>query len=332
MTPQGCELSVVIPCYNEASCLAPLLERTSRACSAAARDYEMILVNDGSRDDTLAQLYAAQAVYPTLRIINLSRNYGHQIALTAGLVHARGARVLIMDADLQDPPELLPAMMEALDQGADVAYGQRRTRAGETFFKRVSAKAFYRFLGLLSDTPAPEDTGDFRLLSRRVVDLVNAMPERSRYLRGMIGWIGLTQTPILYDRAPRRDGLTKYPLTKMIRLAVDAMTGFSIVPLRLASYIGALLGVSAFLLLAYVLRAWLLDETVQGWTSLMIVVLVIGSAQLICLGVFGEYLGRLYMESKQRPLFIVESISPPVGPKEQNPCNDPPSRPDFHEA
>lgn len=316
MTGAAPALSVVIPCYNEAAALPELLQRTAKACAACTSDYEIILVNDGSTDDTLARLCAAQNAYPALSIVHLARNYGHQIALTAGLSLARGARVLVMDADLQDPPELLPAMMQALDQGAEVAYGLRRTRAGEGWFKTLSAKLFYRLFNRLAETPAPMDAGDFRLMTRRVVDTVNAMPERCRYLRGMIGWIGLKQTPVPYDRPPRAAGASHYPLTKMLRLAWDGLTGFSVVPLRLASYLGVFMGFCALFLLAYVLRAWLADETVQGWTSLMIVVLVIGSAQLICLGVFGEYLGRLYIESKQRPLFIIDTIFPPPGNKE----------------
>ena len=308
MTATPPNLSVVIPCYNEADVLAQLVSRTTAACATVAPSYEIILVNDGSTDASLAILHALAHENPQLIIVNLSRNYGHQIALTAGLSLATGARVLMMDADLQDPPELLPEMMRALDAGADVAFGQRRLRTGESWFKRASATCFYRLFGQLADAPMQRDAGDFRLLSRRAVDLINAMPERSRFLRGMISWIGLTQTPIPYDRAPRAAGTTKYPLSKMLRFAADAITSFSIVPLRVASYVGALFGFLAFSLLLYVLRAWLSGETVQGWTSLMVVVLVIGSVQLICLGVFGEYLGRLYMESKQRPLFIIESI------------------------
>lgn len=303
-------LSVVIPCYNEAETLEPLLRRTEQACASCTKSFEILLVNDGSTDASLPRLLALKPAYPQLAILNLSRNYGHQAALTAGLAYAQGARVLVMDADLQDPPELLPAMMQALDDGAEIAYGQRRSRAGESGCKRACAFLFYRLLDRLSETPLPQDAGDFRLMSRRAVDLLNALPERNRYLRGLTSWLGLRQTPVFYDRAPRIAGLTKYPLTKMLRLAADAVTGFSVVPLRAASYIGALLGLCAFLLLIYVLRAWLAGETVQGWTSLMLVLLVIGSVQLMCLGVFGAYLGRLYTEAKQRPLFIVESLLP----------------------
>ena len=303
-------LSVVVPCFNEESGLASLCERVWAICKKVTADsFELVLVNDGSTDSSLAVMQGLSTLYPDIVIVNLSRNYGHQIALTAGLSLCHGARVLILDADLQDPPELLESMMQKMDkEKADVVYGQRLSRCGETMFKRASACLFYRFFNKLADTSTPADTGDFRLMSRRAVDILNAMPEQSRFLRGMVGWIGLKQVAFPYERQPRHAGVTKYPLRKMIRFALDAVTSFSVVPMRLASYTGAAFGLFGLLLLAYVLRAWLAGETVQGWTSLMVVVLVIGSVQLVCLGVFGEYLGRLYMESKRRPLFIVESI------------------------
>jgi len=302
-------LSVIVPCLNEAEGLAELHGRLTSLCRQEMGDsYEILLVNDGSTDESLATMHSLTARDERLVIVNLSRNYGHQLALTAGLSLCTGQRVFILDADLQDPPELLTAFMKAMDDGADIVYGQRVRRAGESWFKRASATLFYRLMGKLSDTSLPRDTGDFRLLSRRAVDILNAMPERSRFLRGMMGWIGLKQTAIPYERAARHTGKTKYPFAKMMRLALDGLTSFSVLPLRLASYVGTAFGVFGLGLLLYVLRAWLAGETVQGWTSLMVVVLVIGSAQLICLGVFGEYLGRLYMESKQRPLFIIESV------------------------
>jgi len=308
-SPCAPALSVVVPCFNEEAVLGELCRRTGAACQACVgADFEIILVNDGSQDATLAVMTGLAQTVPQLVVVNLSRNYGHQIALTAGLAQSRGSRVLILDADLQDPPELLHAMMKLMDDGAEIVYGQRFRRNGETAFKRLSASFFYRLLGKMADTTMPQDTGDFRLMSRRAVDILNAMPEHSRFLRGMISWIGLRQVPLAYERQERHAGCTKYPLAKMIRLALDALTSFSIVPMRVASYIGAAFGISGFALLLYVFRAWLAGETVQGWTSLMVVVLVIGSVQLICLGVFGEYLGRLYMESKNRPLYIIESI------------------------
>lgn len=302
-------LSVIVPCLNEAEGLNELHNRlTTICCQETGKSFELIFVNDGSTDATLDVLRELAAADPRAVIVNLSRNYGHQLALTAGLSLCQGQRVLIIDADLQDPPELLPAFMKAMDEGADVVYGQRICRNGDPWFKRATAALFYRLMGRLSDTSMPQDTGDFRLISRRAVEILNKMPERSRFLRGMMGWIGLKQAAVPYERAPRHAGKTKYPFGKMLRFAFDGLTSFSILPLRLASYMGAAFGGVGLILLLYVLRAWLAGETVQGWTSLMVVVLVIGSAQLICLGVFGEYLGRLYMESKQRPLFIIESV------------------------
>jgi len=302
-------LSVVVPCFNEAENLRELWRRLSAACREAAADsYEIVLVNDGSRDLTWARMNNISEGDSHIVAVNLSRNYGHQLALSAGLSLSRGDRVLVIDADLQDPPELLRRMMEVMDQGADVVYGVRTKRNGETWFKRFLAGVFYRVLGRWGEVPIPAEAGDFRLMSRRAVDILNSMPERCRYIRGMVSWIGLRQEAFPYERQPRHAGKTKYPLRKMVRLAVDAVTGFSTIPLRLASYFGAAIGACGLLMLLYVLGAWIAGETVQGWTSLMVVVLVIGGVQLISLGVFGEYLGRLYMESKQRPLFVIDKI------------------------
>jgi dolichol-phosphate mannosyltransferase len=238
----------------------------------------------------------------------MSRNHGHQLALAAGLSFCRGERVLILDADLQDPPELLPQMMARMDQGFDVVFGRRRSRAGETRFKTGAAHLFYRVLRRFSTVEIAADAGDFRLLSRRVVDIVVKMPEEHRFLRGMISWIGFAQSPFDYDRAPRLAGETKYPLRKMLRLAADALTGFSTLPLRLASYAGFAFAGMGVLLMIYVLASWMAGAVVAGWTSLMATVLIIGSVQLIVVGILGEYIGRLYMQSKARPLFIVDQL------------------------
>jgi glycosyltransferase involved in cell wall biosynthesis len=244
---------------------------------------------------------------PRVVAIKLSRNFGHQLALTAGLHCCSGRQVLIIDADLQDPPELLPEMTSLMDETkADVVYGQRRLRVGETHFKTISAAHFYRLLHRLTDVPIPQDTGDFRLMSRRAVEVLNKMPEHYRFIRGMVTWIGLKQIPFVYDRSARYAGETKYPLSKMVRFAIDAITGFSIVPLRAASFLGVSIGVIGLLLLTYTLGSWLFGQVVEGWTSLTSIFLIISSAQLLVLGCFGEYLGRLYMESKRRPLFIID--------------------------
>lgn len=303
------QLSVVIPCYNEEDCLAELYQRVSAACAASTERYEIVLVNDGSKDRTWSMIQDFSARDPHVMGVNLTRNHGHQLALTAGLTMARGDRILVVDADLQDPPELLKDMMALMDQGFDVVYGQRRQRAGESLFKKSTASLFYRVLLRLSETPIPLDTGDFRLMSRRALDALLAMPEQHRFVRGMVSWIGFPQTALPYDREERFAGTTKYPLKKMVRFAIDAITGFSTKPLRFASQIGLILAALGALLVAYVVIAWLSGETVAGWTSLMAVVVVLGSVQMFVLGVIGEYLGRLYMQSKQRPLFLIQDIA-----------------------
>jgi glycosyltransferase involved in cell wall biosynthesis len=302
-------LSAVVPCYDEEQSLNALFERLSEACHAVAGDdYEIVLVDDGSTDATWALI--AQLAERSERVVGvgLARNHGHQLALTAGLSVATGERVLIIDADLQDPPELLGPMMALMDQGADVVYGQRESRRGERWSKRASASLFYRLIGFLTDTDIPRDTGDFRLMSRRALDIFLAMPEQHRFVRGMVSWIGLRQVPLRYTRAERHAGETKYPFRRMVHLAFDAITGFSVRPLRIASYLGLLLAVLAMAVLAYTLGAWLSGGTVAGWTSVMAVVLILGSAQMVVLGVIGEYLGRLFVESKRRPLFIIDRL------------------------
>jgi dolichol-phosphate mannosyltransferase len=306
---RGVALSIVAPCYNEAEGLQELYRRVSAVCrDTIGSDYEIVLVNDGSSDGTWADIRALTQRDPHVVGVNLSRNHGHQLALSAGLIVCRGARVLVIDADLQDPPELLPQMMTEMDKGADVVYGQRAERVGETWFKKTSAAAFYRLLDRMVDIKIPLDTGDFRLISRRALDILNGMPEQHRFIRGMVSWIGLTQRPVVYRRQERFAGETKYPLSKMIRFAIDAITGFSIRPLRIAIYLGVLFGLGGLIVLAYTLYTWLSGQTLQGWTSLMAVVLVMGSVQLLVVGVLGEYLGRLYLESKRRPLFVIDEI------------------------
>ena len=305
-------LSIVAPCFNEATNLVEFHRRVSAACERSCgvgAEWELVLVNDGSRDHTLQVMQRLVLEDPHVVVVNLARNYGHQIALTAGLQYCRGERILIIDADLQDPPELLVTMMRVMDQqGADVVYGQRRTRAGETRFKTLTAALFYRLLRKTVEIQIPLDTGDFRLMSRRTLDVLNAMPEQHRFIRGMVSWIGLRQVPVLYDRQPRYAGVTGYSLFKMLRFASDAITSFSVVPLRLASFAGATVGALGLLGLVYTLSSWLLGATVVGWTSIATLILIIGGIQLLMLGVFGEYLGRLYMEMKRRPLFVVDAV------------------------
>jgi polyisoprenyl-phosphate glycosyltransferase len=308
-------LSIVVPCYNEEACLLELHARlTGAARAAAGHGYEIVLVNDGSRDRTWEIMRELADSDPHLVAVNLSRNHGHQLALTAGLDLCSGDRILIIDADLQDPPELLGDMLSMMDaDGADVVYAVRRARAGETAFKRGTAKLFYRLLSKLAEIDIPLDTGDFRLMSRRALDALLSLPEQARFIRGMVAWVGFRQVPIAYDRAERHAGQTSYPLGRMMRLALDAVTGFSTAPLRFASHIGLWLVAASILLLIYIAIGFFTGSAIQGWTSLMLVVVVLGAVQMFVLGMIGEYLGRLYIEAKRRPLYIVSEIAGHAG-------------------
>ncbi len=269
-----------------------------------------MLVNDGSRDGSWPMMQRLAAADTKVFAVNLSRNHGHQLALTAGLDLCRGATILITDADLQDPPELLPAMLDAMrEQKADVVYGVRKSRAGETAFKRATAHGFYRLLSRATEVDIPLDAGDFRLMSRRALDALLAMPEQARFIRGMVAWIGFRQAPFAYDRAERFAGETKYPLSKMMRFAFDALTGFSSAPLKLASHAGLGLSLGSILLILYIAYAWIAGRSIQGWTSLMLVVVVLGAIQMFVLALMGEYIGRLYNEAKRRPLYIVQEVA-----------------------
>jgi polyisoprenyl-phosphate glycosyltransferase len=303
-------LSIVIPCYNEEACLDELYRRVSAvAMAVAGDDHEIVLINDGSKDATWTAMQRLAATNSRLVAINLSRNHGHQLALTAGLDLACGDHILILDADLQDPPELLPDMLATMKaDSADVVYAVRRARAGEGFAKKASAALFYRLLARLTDTDIPLDTGDFRLMTRRALDAFLSLPEQARFIRGMVAWIGFRQVPFAYDRAERHAGETHYPLAKMLRLAFDAITGFSTAPLRFASHAGLALTGASVLLMVYIGFGWLRGTTVAGWTSLMLVVVGLGAVQMFVLGLIGEYLGRLYIEAKKRPLYIVADV------------------------
>jgi len=302
-------LSIVAPCFNEEASIGEFHRRSQAAAMAAASgDFEIVLVDDGSTDRTWQLISALAADDPRVVGVRLRRNYGHQMAVTAGLDAARGERVLLIDADLQDPPELVGEMMRLMDEGAEVVYGQRAERAGETVFKRATAAIFYRVLRSLSSIDIPADSGDFRLMSRRVVDIFVAMPEQHRFTRGMISWIGGSQVALPYGRDPRFAGETKYPLSKMMRFAVDALTSFSIRPLRLATWLGFFSAFLAFGLMTYSSLRWVMGEVVDGWTSLIVAVAAFSAVQLIVLGILGEYVGRLVIESKRRPLYIVDTI------------------------
>jgi dolichol-phosphate mannosyltransferase len=303
-------LSVVVPCFNEEQVLPDLFKRLTKACTEVAADnFQIVLVDDGSSDSSWGVISKHAEHDPRVIGISLSRNYGHQLALSAGLAWCTGDRVLVIDADLQDPPELLGSMMKLMDEGADVVYGQRAGRLGETRFKKTTASVFYRFLDKMTDIPIPRDSGDFRLMSRRVVDLVNSMPEQHRFVRGMVSWTGFRQVPLLYERKERLAGNTKYPFKKMLNFSVDAITGFSVTPLRIASGLGILFAMIGLIGLLYAFGSWIMGVTVPGWTSVVFIVLILGSVQLMVLGIFGEYLGRLYMESKNRPLYVIDQVT-----------------------
>ncbi len=302
-------LSIVAPCYNEEGSLPTFISRTVGAARVATGgDFELILVNDGSRDATWSIIEAAARGQRGIVGVNLARNHGHQLAVTAGLNLARGDRVMIIDADLQDPPELLAEMMARMDEGYDVVYGRRRTRASESKFKLATASLFYRLLGRISEVEIPQDTGDFRLMSRRIVERLNAMPEHDRFIRGMVAWLGGRQTEILYDRDARYAGETNYTLMKMIRLAVNGLTSFSTAPLRIASLLAVGGMAIAAAIVIYALVAFMQGNVARGWTSLALITVFFGISQLGCLAIMGAYLGRIYMQVKGRPLYLVNEV------------------------
>jgi len=302
-------LSVTIPCYNEAAGLPELYRRLTAACrEAVGDDYEVILVNDGSRDATWEAITSLSAKDDHIIGVDLSRNFGHQAALTAALTLSNGERIFILDADLQDPPELLGAMMAAMDAGADVVYGKRRKREGESKRKKITAKLFYRLLAQLIDFEIPTDAGDFRLMNRRVLEALLSMPEAHRFIRGMVSWIGFTQVPLEYDRQSRFAGETGYTFAKMINFALDAITAFSARPLRIGLYAGVgLLGLS-WLGIVYSLISWAFFSTQPGWTSLIIAVMFLGGAQIFMLAMIGEYVSRTFVQTKGRPLYFLREI------------------------
>ncbi len=300
-------LSVVIPCFNEEAVIEETYRRlVAELEEAVGGPFELVFVDDGSRDSTLQLLRDIQGRDERVRVVAFSRNFGHQMAVTAGLEHASGNVVVLIDADLQDPPSVIPEMLRRWKDGADVAYGVREEREGETAVKRWTAAMFYRTINRMSDVPIPLDTGDFRLMDRSVVDALLAMPERDRFVRGMVSWVGFKQEAVGYRRAARFAGTTKYPLTKMVRFAADGILSFSLIPLRLATYLGFGAAALALLGICYALTLRLLtDIWVTGWTLLFIGLMFIGGVQLVALGVIGEYLGRVYGEVKRRPLYVV---------------------------
>ncbi len=302
-------ISVIVPCFNEEEGILACHERLTAVLRQTGLIYEILYIDDGSRDRTLSILANLHFTDPTVTVVELSRNFGHQAAVSAGLELALGEAVMIIDSDLQDPPELIPQMLELRAQGYEVVYGVRSTREGESGFKLWTAKAFYRLINSLSDVEIPLDTGDFRLLDRKAVDAMNALPERHRLLRGMSSWIGFRQYGLKYPRSARFAGTTKYPLRKMLNLALDGIASFSVVPLRIVTLVGFLTALLSVLGIFYSLFVKLFtNTTVKGWTMLFIGQLFLGGIQMLSIGVLGEYIGRIYTESKQRPLYLARQV------------------------
>jgi polyisoprenyl-phosphate glycosyltransferase len=309
------ELSVVIPMYDEEDVLPLLVERLRPLLDGLGTSYEVLAVDDGSRDATPVLLQRYRHTWPQLRLLRLRANAGHQAAISAGLAHARGDFVATLDADLQDPPEVIAEMLAvARRDGVDVVYGVRADRSTDSAFKRGSARAFYRLIRRVSGTTAPADAGDFRLMSRATVAAVNSLPEHHRVLRFVVPALGFPSREVRYRRETRAAGSSKYPLARMIRLSVDSLTGFSTAPLRLATWFGIGGGIAAFGLLVYALIAQLSGRTVAGWTSTVVAVAAVGAVQLLCVGLLGEYIGRMYTMMQGRPSYFVAYDSLEVSP------------------
>jgi glycosyltransferase involved in cell wall biosynthesis len=300
------ELSVVIPLYCEESNLEYLFARLEKVVINLSIEYEFICVDDGSKDDTLNQLVQHHYRNPNIKVVALSRNFGKEIALTAGLDYARGNAVIPIDADLQDPPELIADLVSKWKEGYDVVYAKRRSRQGETWFKKVTANWFYRLISAMSSTPIPPDTGDFRLLDRRVVEALKQLPERTRFMKGLFAWVGFRETYIEYDRLPRHSGITKWNYWRLWNFALDGITSFSTVPLKIWSYLGLIFSLIAFCYATFlVIRVLIIGIDVPGYASLMVAILFLGGIQLMGIGIIGEYLGRIFEEVKARPLYLV---------------------------
>jgi glycosyltransferase involved in cell wall biosynthesis len=301
-------LSIVVPVYNETEVLPEFYSRLAALLRTIQLTSEIIFVNDGSTDPSLQAMCALQASDTRIAIVNLSRNFGKEIAVTAGLDHARGDAAVVIDADLQDPPEVIPALVEKWHEGYDVVYARRRQRNGDTWLKRTTAALFYRVMRHIGDMPIPENTGDFRLLNRRCIDAVVSCRERRRFMKGLFAWVGFKQAAVIYDRAPRLVGKTKWSYWRLWNLAIEGITSFTIAPLKLAAYLGLVTAVGALLYAAYILgRTLVLGRDLPGYASLMVAILFLAGVQLIAMGVIGEYVGRIFVEVKGRPLYLVDA-------------------------
>lgn len=301
--------SVVVPMYNEEDVVIESYKRLKKVMDSTNVNYEIIFVNDGSKDRTSHIISEICEKDDKIKLIDFSRNFGHQIAITAGMDYSEGEAIVVIDGDLQDPPEVIPLMLEKWREGFDVVYGKRLERKGDSFFKKFTAAVFYRFLKKMTDVDIPVDTGDFRLIDRRVCEALKQVNERNRYIRGIISWLGFEQTGVEFSRDKRFAGVTKYPLKKMIRFAADAITSFSYKPLKLATYIGFTISMLSFFYLIYVLYLrFFTSITIVGWTSILVVSLLSNGIILMMLGIIGGYIGRIYDEAKGRPLYIVRQI------------------------
>jgi len=310
------KLSVVIPIYNESKIISELHQRLIKTIdlfhhelNVLIEEIEIIFVNDGSKDDSLSQLIALTKTNNHYRVVNFSRNFGHQKAVTAGINISKGERVVLIDADLQDPPEFIIDLYKKQLDGFDVVYAVRSKRKGESYFKMTTAKLFYRLLFKMTDIDIPLDAGDFRIMNRNVVNVLKEMPETHRFLRGMVSWVGFKQAGLEYERQERFAGETKYPLKKMIVFAIDALTSFSSAPLKVATYFGFFVSLIGLLGIVWVVYTkYFTTNNISGWSSLMVTVLFMGGVQLLTLGIIGQYIGRISEESKKRPLYIIENI------------------------
>nr|WP_136606841.1 glycosyltransferase family 2 protein [Paenibacillus dokdonensis] len=301
--------SVVIPVYNEEEVIHETYGRLKNVMDSTGASYELLFVNDGSRDRTAELILGIGEKDPSVTLIQFSRNFGHQVAITAGMDYAKGEAVIVIDADLQDPPELMLEMIAKWKEGYDVVYAKRSERKGESLFKRQTASIFYRVLKRMTEIDIPLDTGDFRLLDRKVCDEMKRLPEKNRYVRGLVSWVGFRQTAVEYVRDERYAGESKYPLKKMLKLSMDGMTSFSSKPLKAAGIMGILIAAAGFIyLLVVLIEKWFTDVTVPGWSSLIALQILFSGCILMFLGVIGEYLGRIYDEVKQRPLYIVSAV------------------------
>ncbi len=309
MTREGGLFSVVVPIFNEIEVIDTFYERTKRVLDGLADlDHELLFVDDGSTDGSYERLAEIARRDPAVRVIKFSRNFGHQIAITAGVDHAAGDAVAVIDADLQDPPEVLADFVSKWREGYDVVYGVRAERDGETRAKLVTANVFYRLLRRFTNVEIPVDVGDFRLMSRRAADVLRGMREKDRFVRGLVSWLGFRQAGVSYRREARAAGQTKYPYRKMMKFAVDGITSFSNAPLKLASWLGYLASFLAFAYLVTVFVQKALGATIQGWATIMVAMLFLGGVQLICIGIIGEYIGRIFNEIKPRPMYVVEEV------------------------